>query len=345
VILGSEYLAERDPMLSRDTHEHLSSIREAAERASQLTSQLLAFARKQVFQLKVLDLGRVVRDMQGMLRRLLGEDVTLATDLPADLGPVRADRTQLEQVLVNLAVNARDAMPDGGALTISTGNARLDEEAAHRLGLAAGDYVRLSVKDTGVGMDEAVQEHVFEPFFTTKGRSGTGLGLATCYGIVTQLGGHIGIESAPGRGSTFTVFLPRVRERVDEAPKRLESVAGGRETVLVVEDEPLVRNLAMNGLALHGYTVLTAPDAQRALEVVKAQPKIDLVVTDVVMPGLSGRQLADQLKTLRPELPVVFMSGYTEAALEPGVRFVQKPFTPAVLARVVRETLDARAPT
>ncbi len=343
VILGSTYLAERDPMLTPPTREHMEGIREAAERASQLTSQLLAFARKQVLRLRVLSVDQVVREMEGMLRRLLGEDVLLRTQLAPDLWPVRADRAQLEQVLVNLAVNARDAMPEGGSLTISTADVTLVDEAARR-DLPPGDYVRLAVTDTGVGMDAATREHVFEPFFTTKGRAGTGLGLATCYGIVSQLGGQITVESAPGKGSTFTVLLPRVRER-PEAPERRPDVAtGGREVVLLVEDEPLVRNLATNGLALHGYRVLSAPTPADALRLAREhQGPIDLLVTDVVMPGMSGRQLAEEFKVLRPGAPIVFMSGYTDAALDPGARFLQKPFTPAALARVVRETLDARA--
>ncbi|MBX3472519.1 MAG: response regulator [Planctomycetes bacterium] len=343
VILGSTYLAERDPMLTPGTREHLDAIREAAERAGQLTSQLLAFARKQVLRLRVLDQGQVVREMHGMLRRLVGEDVALRVELAPDLWPVRADRAQLEQVLVNLVVNARDAMPDGGALSVATANAPLGEDAG-RLGLPPGDYVRLTVKDTGVGMDAATREHVFEPFFTTKGRAGTGLGLATCYGIVSQLGGQIAVDSAPAEGSTFTVLLPRVDERPEQDERPPEAVQGGREVVLVVEDEPLVRNLAVNGLSLHGYRVIAAPSPQEALRVAKEHPgAIDLLVTDVVMPGMSGRQLADEFRALRPGAPVVFMSGYADVALEPGARFLQKPFTPAALARVVREALDARA--
>jgi CheY-like chemotaxis protein len=248
-------------------------------------------------------------------------------------------------VLVNLAVNARDAMPGGGALTIATSNAQLGDEEALR-GLTPGDYVRLAVTDTGVGMDAAVQDHIFEPFFTTKGRAGTGLGLATCYGIVTQLGGHISVDSAAGKGSTFTVLLPRVRESVDAPARAPEAVEGGREAVLVVEDEPLVRNLATNGLALHGYRVLSAPSGAEALRLAREHTgAIDLLVTDVVMPGMGGRQLADEFRALRPEAQVVFMSGYTDAALEPGVCFVQKPFTPAVLARAVRAALDAKRAT
>jgi two-component system, cell cycle sensor histidine kinase and response regulator CckA len=344
VILGAGYLAERDPLLPPTSREHLESIREAAERASQLTSQLLAFARKQVFQLRVLDAGDVVREMQGMLRRLIGEDVELRTSLAPGLWPLRADRAQLEQVLVNLSVNGRDAMPGGGALTIETRNVTLGPDDAARVGVAAGEWVRLAVSDTGVGMDESIKEHIFEPFFTTKGRAGTGLGLATCYGIVTQLGGTITVETAPGKGSTFTVLLPRVRERVEVATKQADAVQGGRETVLIVEDEPLVRNLATNGLALHGYRVLAAASGQEALELLRGATHVDLLVTDVIMPGMGGRALAEQARVVRPSMKLVFMSGYTETELPPGAAFLQKPFTPAVLARTVREALDARAP-
>jgi signal transduction histidine kinase len=341
VILGSVYLAGQHPAVATSAaHAHLENVREAAERASQLTARLLAFARKQVLQLRSLDLGEIVADTEVMLRRLLGEDVALTTHIAPDVAAVRADRTQLEQVLMNLAVNARDAMPDGGTLRLTVENLPA-AEAPERPGQPREEYVRLTVTDTGVGMSPAVLEHVFEPFFTTKPEGkGTGLGLATCYGIVTQLGGHIAVSSAPDLGSTFTVLLPRAHARPDPAAPGLGTAGGGRETVLLVEDDPMVRTLATTALKMHGYQVIAVGAPEQALVIARDDPRpIDLLLTDMVMPGMDGRRLAAEVLRLRP-VAVLFCSGYSPESLE-GTRFIQKPFSPLALARAVREALDA----
>ncbi len=327
-------------------------IHKAADRAAGLTRQLLAFSRQQVLQPTVLEVNKLVSDLEKMLRRLLGEDVELGTRLAPTTGRVKADAGQLEQVIMNLAVNARDAMPNGGKLTLETGNVDLDEAyAADHYPARAGPFVMLAVSDTGIGMSEETQAHMFEPFFTTKEKGkGTGLGLATVYGIIKQSGGFIWVYSEVGHGTTFKLYLPRVEELAERASQPAQAparAARGTETVLVVEDEAPVRSVARQVLERHGYTVLEAPSAEAALDIVaRYSGTIHLLLTDVVMPGLNGRELANRLAGLRPDAKVIFMSGYTDDAvtrhgvLEPGSAYVQKPFTPDAIARKVREVLD-----
>jgi PAS domain S-box-containing protein len=326
-------------------------IKAAALRAATLTRQLLAFSRKQILQTRVLDLNEVVRTLDNMLRRLIGEDVKLEISLASALGAVRTDPGQIEQVILNLAVNSRDAMPGGGRLTIETANVDLDEAyAREHAGVVPGRYVMLAISDTGIGMDAETQSHIFEPFFTTKEQgTGTGLGLATVYGIVKQSGGHVWVYSEPGGGATFKVYLPRVEEPVEAralAPSAGPS-AGGSETVLVAEDDPAVREVVAETLTQKGYRVLRAPDGQTALEMARAQPgEIQLLVTDIVMPGMTGRELAEALTAERAGVRVLYMSGYTDDAvvrhgvLAEGLPYLQKPFSPSALATKVRELLD-----
>src|SRR5881392_1254098 len=334
-----EDLASNDPK-----RDDVGQIRQAAEGAAALTRQLLAFSRQQVLEPKVLDVRAIVAGTEKLLRRLIGADVQLATSLASDLGAVKADPGQLEQIIINLAVNARDAMPGGGRLSIEAANL---EQVEGR----PGRYVLLAVSDTGIGMDEQTKARIFEPFFTTKeSGKGTGLGLATVYGIVKQAGGFIWVYSEPGRGTSFKVYLPRVDEPAEPEVARPApgEVRGGTETVLVVEDAASVRMVTRQVLERHGYAVLEAPNGDTALRLAaKHHGPIDLLLTDVVMPGLSGRQLAEQLAQLRPSMKVLYVSGYGENAvvhhgiLEPGVAYLQKPFTPETLARRVRDTLDA----
>jgi PAS domain S-box-containing protein len=319
------------------------AILDASEHAAALTRQLLTFARKQLIAPRALDLNAAVADAQGMLRRLIGDDIVLAQDLQPGLGHVRADPTQVQQVILNLAVNARDAMPRGGQLSFAT---RHVESGA---GGRAGRYVLLAVADTGCGMTEEVKAHLFEPFFTTKGPGkGTGLGLSTVYGIIQQAGGHIEVESHPGLGTTFRVYLPRAEEPTPEAgPAGPRAVTPGRHTVLLAEDEDAVRALVRQVLQSSGCAVLEACDGAHALRLAaQHQGPIDLLVTDLTMPGLDGRGLAERLRTLRPGLRVLYLSGYTEdAAVRQAVSaesldFLPKPFSPADLAQKVREVLD-----
>ncbi|HEX8845149.1 MAG TPA: PAS domain S-box protein [Pyrinomonadaceae bacterium] len=331
---------------------NVEEIRKAGERAAGLTRQLLAFSRKQVLQPKVIDLNGVVREVEKMLRRLIGEDIELRAALGPGLGRVKADPGQIEQVLMNLAVNARDAMPRGGKLTIGTENVYLDEEyAAHHAAVAPGHHVMLAVSDTGSGMDEETRARIFEPFFTTKeAGKGTGLGLSTVYGIVKQSGGHIWVYSEVGRGTTFKIYLPRVGEDAQEYRQTPEPAERfwGAETILLAEDDEMVRTMTHVILTERGYRVLAAANGTAALSVCEqAEGPIHLLLTDVVMPGMSGRELADRLARLRPEMKVLFMSGYTDDAivhhgvLDEGVNFIQKPFTPDALARKVREVLGS----
>ena len=328
----------------------LDAIRQAADQAAALTGQLLAFSRKQLLQPTVLDLNAVVSDTEAILQRLIGEDVALTAELEPELALVRADPGQIGQVLLNLAVNARDAMPDGGRLTISTSNADVGEAEARHLSVEPGRYVAITVRDTGQGMDEETQARIFEPFFTTKEPGqGTGLGLATVYGIVAQSGGSICVRSAIGEGSTFTVFLPRIGEGVLHQPPPADepAAAKGTETVLLVEDETAVRILVRDVLADSGYIVLDARDADEALALCASHDgPVDAVLTDVVMPVMSGPALVGRLAQTRPGLMVIYMSGYTDEAvardgvLEPGAAFLQKPFGMDVLLGTLREVLD-----
>jgi len=350
-ILGSTQLLLHATPPGDGRREDIEEIKNAGLRAAELTRQLLAFSRRQVLAPKVLDMNAVVSQMDKMLRRLIGEDVELVTQLARDLGPVSADPGQLEQVLLNLAVNARDAMPRGGRLTIETANVVLTEEYSERHHrLPPGQYVLLAVSDTGVGMDEATQKHLFEPFFTTKEvGKGTGLGLATVYGIVKQSGGYIWVYSEPGHGTTVKVYLPRVPGAAEPLPVAAATpeLRRGSEIVLLVEDAAPVRSLARKSLESYGYTVLEAADGPAALDLAARHPRgIDILVTDVVMPGMSGRELAERLAPARPAMRVLYTSGYTDDAmvrqgvLRAGVAFLQKPFVPETLARKVREVLD-----
>ncbi len=350
-ILGSTQLLLQNMPPGDPRREDAEEVRHAGLRAAELTRQLLAFSRRQVLAPKVLELNAVVANMDRMLRRLLGEDIELVTSLDPGAGAVNADPGQLEQVLLNLAVNARDAMPGGGRLSIETARLQLHEEHIERRHrLPPGDYACLIVTDTGVGMDDATQAHLFEPFFTTKEvGKGTGLGLATVYGIVKQSGGYIWVYSEPRRGTTVKVYLPRVPGAA-EAPAATpppKAVKGGHETVLLVEDAAPVRTLARRSLEACGYRVLDAADGPSALELsARHAAGIELLVTDVVMPGMSGRELAERLAPERPGMKVLYTSGYTDDAmvrqgvLNAGVAFLQKPFVPDTLARKVREVLD-----
>jgi len=336
-------LKEKDPL-----RENIEEIKRTSEKAADLTRQLLAFSRRQILDVKVLDLNSVLRDLDKMLHRLIGEDIELVTLLADDLGRVKTDPGWVEQIIMNLAVNARDAMPDGGKLTIETANVELDEAYARRhIAVKPGWYVMLSVSDTGVGMTPEVRQHVFEPFFTTKQKGkGTGLGLSTVYGIVKQSGGNIWVYSEPGQGTTFKIYLPSVDESLEEEREKVtrEEFPRGSETILVVEDEEDVRRLAVRVLERQGYRVLEASCGDDAL--VLGKDPIHLILTDVVMPGMSGRQLADRLRSFHPEITVLYMSGYTDndithhGVLEKGVNYMQKPFTVDTLAKKVREVLD-----
>jgi two-component system cell cycle sensor histidine kinase/response regulator CckA len=353
-ILGSTELLLADTPPGDPRREDVQEISRSAHRAAALVRQLLAYSRKQVLQPRRVDLNAIVRDMGAMLRRVVGEPIQLRLDLDPGLGHVTADPGQLEQVIANLGVNARDAMPRGGTLTITTSNVtgRGVTAAADEGVPAAGPLVSLAVTDTGIGMDDEVRGRLFEPFFTTKelGR-GTGLGLATVYGIVRQSGGHIQVRSRPGEGSSFTVYLPRA-----EAPRPARGalaaaapVSGGSETVLVAEDEEAVRHLVCRVLRAKGYRVLEARHAEAALELAAAAAEpIDLLLSDLVMPGLGGRALADRLLNARPGLRVLFITGYAAEAVErqgrlpAGHGLLEKPFTADQLAHKVRETLTAR---
>jgi two-component system, cell cycle sensor histidine kinase and response regulator CckA len=334
--------------------EDVDQIFGAAQRASVLTRQLLAFARRQVLEPRVLNVNELASRLQGILQRLIGEDVQLTTRFEADLWNVSADPGQLEQVLLNLTVNARDAMPEGGRLHIETSNVHFDEDSMELpASVISGDYVRITVADSGVGMSEEVLAQAFEPFFTTKGSDkGTGLGLATSYGIVNQLGGHIDIRSAPGLGTTFRILLPATRESAEASIEREEPDKGvrGRETVMLVEDETTVARLASRTLRQHGYTVLQADNGSDALQILEQRNgTVQLLVTDLVMPKMGGRELATRARSLNPHIRVLYMSGYMNDAIaqrevrEAGATFLQKPFGPKTFIQTVRDILDAPA--
>ena len=324
----------------------LAEILRASERAKVLTNQLLAFSRKQVVRPTRVDLNATIRDLSRMLARVIGENIEL--DLQLDVvPPVIADVGQIEQVVMNLAVNARDAMPFGGRLTIRTARAAMDASAARARGLDPGEYAALVVSDTGSGMTADVRHRIFEPFFTTKEvGKGTGLGLSTVYGIVKQSSGHIEVSSEPGKGTTFRVHLPRGVGKLAEAAPERPSPTHGVETVLLVEDEPMVLDLASRVLRSHGYRVLVASNATEALQVAREHAgKVDLLLTDVVMPGLPGPELAARLETVTPGLRVLYVSGYADDSVarlgaEEGISFLAKPFSGEALAARVREVLD-----
>jgi PAS domain S-box-containing protein len=333
----------------------IEEIHKAGERAASLTQQLLAFSRRQVLQPRLLRLSCVVENLGTMLRRLIGEHIEFVTETHPDPWKVRADRCQIEQILMNLAVNARDALPGGGKLVVSTANTALDTPFVEgKLTIPAGQYVTLEVTDDGCGMDAETLSRIFEPFFTTKEPGkGTGLGLATVYGIVKQSGGFIRVRSAPAKGTTFTVYLPRASEEEldtkEERPETCGKQAPGRRTILLVEDEEMVRELAIEIFRGAGYTVIEAPNGEQALSICEHhEGKIDLVVTDVVMPGMNGIELARRMDGLWPGIPTLFMSGYSEDAVEDlggivkGRAFLQKPITPTILSRKVREILSDR---
>ena len=341
-----------------DLSEDLQEIRRAGESAAELTRQLLAFSRQQLLHPRRVDLNGLLQGLERMLTRITGDTIQLTLTLSHELAAVRADPGPIEQVVMNLVLNARDAMPSGGQLTIETANVVLDEAyvRAH-VGASAGPHVMLAVSDTGIGMDAATVARIFEPFFTTKGIGrGTGLGLSTVFGIIKQSGGGIWVYSEPGRGSTFKVYLPALSSRArdvvdaDAAPPPPPQTDGGHETLLLVEDDEQVRRLAQRVLERLGYTVLVACDGGDALRVATMfAEQIELLVTDVVMPVMGGRAVAAELRRLRPDVQVVYMSGYTDdavmqaGALEAGATFLQKPLTPQSLARAVRAALDARA--
>jgi CheY-like chemotaxis protein len=327
-------------------YQKVHSIQQAADRAATLTRQLLAFSRKQLLELKVVDVNKVIGDMERLLRPLIGENIDLVTRLSPDAGRTRADAGQLEQVIMNLVVNAKDAMPEGGKITVQSSDVTVRQNFREHRFIQPGRYVVLSVSDTGHGMDKETQSRIFEPFFTTKEKGkGTGLGLSTVYGIVKQSGGYVFPQSELGAGTTFYIYLPRVDEAPEETTptKAQESEKGGSETVLLVEDEESVRELVRETLAARGYRVLEAENGESGLRVAEAHgDEIDILITDVVMPGMGGRELAKRLLHLRPHLSVLYLSGYTEdtvlhqGALDPGTAFLQKPFTLQNLARKVR---------
>ena len=350
VIIGyGEILAERLES-GHSLRLCADEILHAGRRAATLTRQLLAFSRQQVLAPRVLELNSVIADIEKMLRRVIGEDVELETKLSPDLGRVKADQGQVEQVILNLAVNARDAMPEGGKLTITTANTELDAVAVRRYSypVKPGRYVLLSVSDTGMGMSSETQAHIFEPFFTTKEKGkGTGLGLATVYGVVKQSDGYIEVHSEPGAGATFKIYLPLVDQPADpEQQRTAKPLRGGGETILLVEDEDMLRTLTRNVLEFLGYTVLEAADGQQAREISRRESrKIDLLLTDVVMPGMNGPALAFELMSSRAGLSVLYTSGYTGQAVGHGVlpegsHFIAKPFTREDLACKVREALN-----
>ncbi len=353
VILGTtdlllELTGDRHPMRAE-----LCEIRTAGERAANLTRQLLAFSRKQVLRPEVLDLNDLLTNIERMLSRLLGEDIEMISSLSDGLWRVRADPGQIEQAVVNLAVNARDAMPEGGTVRLGTENVFVDPAlASQHKGMRPGEYVQIIVSDTGIGMDEAVQSRLFEPFFTTKPKGkGTGLGLSTTYGIVKQSGGYIWAESAPGRGACFRIYLPRVQAEPEHGHERSDvGAVGGKETILVVEDEPEVRSLVERVLKDQGYRVLVADRPSEALTIsLRSDLRLDLMVTDIIMPEMNGCELARRLEPYRPDLRVLYLSGYTDEAiarqgiLNPGITLLEKPFRPRILAQRVREILDSRS--
>jgi PAS domain S-box-containing protein len=353
VIIGYGEIVQERTATTDPLRGSVDEILKASHRAASLTRQLLAFSRQQVLDPKILDLNAVVKDMEKMLRRLIGEDIELKTELHPALARVKADAGQIEQVVLNLAVNARDAMPHGGKLVLAMSNFHMDKDfvRCYPYPVPVGDYVLFAVSDTGIGMDAATKARIFEPFFTTKEKGkGTGLGLSTVYGVVKQSGGYIEVVSEPNAGATFNIYLPKVEGAIVEQPQsELSASLRGTETILLVEDEPSLRILARHQLESCGYSVLEASSGAEALEVARKQPgTIHLLLTDVVMPGINGRILAEELLRHRPQLNVVYMSGYTgqavgaDGVLDAGSCFLPKPFTREALARKLREALEGR---
>jgi two-component system cell cycle sensor histidine kinase/response regulator CckA len=352
VISGYTEVLLEHTVCENPLYPKISAIQQAADRATTLTRQLLAFSRKQLLELKVVDVNAIVADMERLLRPLIGENIELVTRLAADLGRTRADAGQIEQVIMNLVVNSKDAMPNGGKITIQTANVSLDDDLRREYSyIRQGPYVMLSIADTGHGMDKETQSRIFEPFFTTKEKGkGTGLGLSTVYGIIKQSGGYVFVQSEVGRGTTFRIYLPRVEDAAEplSVVRASESAIGGSETVLLVEDEESVRQLVRETLEAKGYKVLEAGHGEAALRIASShQGPIDMLITDVVMPGMSGRELSKQLCASHPTTKVLYLSGYTEDAivhqgvLEHGTAFLQKPFTLQMLSRKVREVLSS----
>jgi PAS domain S-box-containing protein len=351
IVIGYSDLIIQNPELPPEVRDSIEEIRSSAQKASTLTQQLLAFSRKQILRPKMLDLNNLLRNTERMLKRLIGEDIVLALRLDTELSLVEVDPGQIEQVILNLAINARDAMPTGGRLIIETSNEHLDESHCQRNPVVKrGDYVLITVSDTGHGMDQQVKEHIFEPFFTTKDHNkGTGLGLSTVYGIVKQSGGYIWVYSEIDMGSTFKIYLPRSEneDAVDEERHDKISSQGGFETVLVVEDENALRHVTSKTLSNLGYTVLEASNGEDALEIAdKNKEKLVLLITDVVMPEMSGRELAKRLLRQNPSVKVLYISGYTDDSIirhgvsADEVSFLQKPFSSYSLGHKVREVLD-----
>jgi len=351
--MGYNNLIQADLEPASPSQKYAEVIQHASDRATALTRQLLIFSRKEKLQFVVLDLNDAVKELDRMLRRLIGENIEMTIVPGKQTGRIKADSGYIWQMLMNLVVNARDAMPNGGKLTIATKNVTLDENYARaHAGVIPGNYAMLAVSDTGTGMTEEVKAHLFEAFFTTKPiGKGTGLGLATCQTIVQQSGGHIGVDSEVGKGTTFRIYFPRVDQPLDPETQFIKAgpLPRGTETLLVVEDEPSVRHLACGVLEAQGYKVLSASNGQEALRVVvehQGSP-IRLVVTDVVMPLMGGKAMAEWLKITHPDLKILFTSGYTDNAiaqqgvLEPGIAFLPKPYTQSILARKVRAMLDA----
>jgi CheY-like chemotaxis protein len=347
-ILGNVELILESVNPADPIHAPLTDVQRAGQSAASLTRQLLAFSRKQIIAPKLLNLNALLADMERMLKRIIGEDVALETRAYPALPCVCADAGQLEQIVVNLAVNARDAMPAGGHLVLETAEVAVDDECcARHVGTRPGPYVRLAVRDTGSGMDADTKAHLFEPFFTTKPQ-GTGLGLATVYGAVSQNGGFIEVDSETGQGTVVRIYLPAVSGAAEATVAGPVAAARGLETILLVEDEPLVRELARRALVARGYGVIAHASGRDAIEAAaRFAGTIELLVTDVVLPGINGRELATQLALTRPGLRTLFTSGYTDdiighhGVLEPGVSFLPKPYTPQALAEKVRSVLDA----
>jgi hypothetical protein len=344
-------LDELSPMDS--LRGYAEEILKASDRSAALTNQLLSFSRRQIMRPRLLSVNVILGQTEKMLRRLIGEDIELVFRLSPETGTIYADPNQIEQGIVNLVVNSRDAMPEGGCITIEAEKVSLDESYVRtHLGVEPGEYVMVAVSDTGHGMDAETKRRMFEPFFTTKPPGkGTGLGLATVYGSVKQTGGDIWVYSEPGQGTTFKLYFPRVASEVgSETGVEAEPSTGGTETILLVEDEDSVRNLTLRMLNQLGYTVIPAADGKQGIEIAKAHSgRIDLLLTDMVMPNMSGRQLAEMVKAIHPETAIVFMSGYTEdtvvhqGVLQPGVEFLSKPFSRESLAGTLREGVAAKA--